>query len=109
MMFEAPGVWNSRSHVRREDRINRDRLAAFQKRLAAGHTPEMLAELVGSDRWFSSDPMTAYADAWALSFFLVETQPRKYCEYLALTAGRSAGARGGSAQRTADFRVSLWV
>jgi hypothetical protein len=103
MMFEAPGVWNSRSYARREDRINRDRLEYFRKRLAPGHKPETLQDLISSDRMFSADTLAAYAEAWCLSFYLVETQPRKYSEYLALVARRPVGQKYTAAQRLADF------
>ncbi len=102
MMFESPGVWNSRTYTRREDRINRDRFDYFRQRIAPRHKTEMLQDMLGSDRIFSLDPGQAYAEAWALSFFLVETQPRKYSQYLALTAARPIGAYP-SAQRLADF------
>jgi len=103
MMFEAPGVSNSRAHRRREDRINRDRLSYFQKRVAPTHKPDRLQELVSSDRLFASDPLGAYAEAWALSFYLVETEPRKYCEYLALTARHPPFRAYTPAERLADF------
>jgi hypothetical protein len=103
MMFEAPGVWNSRAYTRREDRINHGRFDYFRTRLASIHKPELLQQLVSSDRLFSLDPSAAYAEAWAFSFFLVETQPRKYSEYLALTARRPAGQPYAPGKRLADF------
>jgi hypothetical protein len=103
MMFEAPGVWNSRAYTRREDRINRGRFDYFRGRVAPNHKPELLQELISSDRLFSIDPLASYAEAWALSFFLVETQPRKYSEYLALTARRPAGQPYPAAKRLSDF------
>jgi len=102
MMFEAPGVWNSRAYTRREDRINRDRWDYFRQRIAPSHKTELLESMLGSDRLFSIDPGKGYAEAWALSFFLVETQPRKYSQYLSLTAARPIGSYP-SAQRLADF------
>ncbi len=103
MMFEAPGVWNSRAHTRREDRINHDRLDYFRERLAPRHKPELLESMIGSDRLFSSDTLAAYAEAWALSFYLVETQPRKYSQYLTVTAERPIGQAYVPAKRLADF------
>jgi Protein of unknown function (DUF1570) len=103
MLFEAPGVWNSRANTRREDRINRGRFDYFRKRIVPNHKPELLQAIVSSDRLFSIDPQLAYAEAWALSFFLVETQPRKYSDYLALTARRPAGQAYPAAKRLSDF------
>ena len=59
--------------------------------------------LVASDRLFRSNPQAAYAEAWALTFYLVETQPRKYTKYLTLTAERPPFTQYTAAQRTADF------
>ena len=58
---------------------------------------------MASDSLFGRNPGAAYAEAWALSFFLVETDPQKYTKYLALTAARPAFAEYTAAQRTADF------
>jgi hypothetical protein len=103
MMFEAPGVSNSRAYTRREDRINHDRFDYFRSRIAPKHKPDLLEALVNSDRLFSLDASIAYAEAWALSFYLVETQPRKYSQYLTLTAQRQPGQAYPPARRLADF------
>jgi hypothetical protein len=88
MLFEAKGVWNSRTYPRREDRINRERFKFFHQFQAPNHVPALVKTLV-TDELFAIDSNIAYCEAWAFSFFLVETQPRKYAEYLALTAKRS--------------------
>ena len=101
-MFEAPGVWDSRAHTRLEDRINRGRLADFKA--MAGNLPDgVMAAMVSSDRLFEVAPAEAYAEAWALSFFLVEKHHEKYCRYLELTAARPAFSQYGQAERLADF------
>jgi Protein of unknown function (DUF1570) len=102
-MFEAPGVWDSRAHPGREDRINRGRFEQFRQHTLPRWKPGALQSLVGSDRIFDADAQAAYSEAWALSFFLIETQPRKYCDYLALTAKRPVFETYSSAQRLADF------
>jgi len=84
-------------------RANPSRLAAFRASVAPNHRPEMLAELVATDRLFRAAPAAAYAEAWALTFYLVETQPARHAEYLARTARRPAFERYSSKQRTADF------
>ncbi|MBN1396068.1 MAG: DUF1570 domain-containing protein [Pirellulales bacterium] len=103
MLFEAPGVYDSRNHTRAADRVNRERLAAFRRLLAPRHRPEMIASLIASDEWFRVRPATAYAEAWAMSFFLAETEPRKYMRYLKLTGGRPPFREYTAAERTADF------
>jgi hypothetical protein len=102
-MFEAPGVYDSRYHARLADRVNPGRLAQFRQLAAAGHRPELLSELVASDRLFQVSPAAAYAESWALTFYLVETRRGKFVEYLALTAARPAFTPYTAAERTADF------
>ncbi|OYV87854.1 MAG: hypothetical protein B7Z73_09490, partial [Planctomycetia bacterium 21-64-5] len=101
-MFEAEGVWNSTHHTSRRARYNRIRLAQF-KRLLPSRPAHLLEEIVASDRLFQSNVDRAYAEAWAFSFFLVETRPKKYSELLARTAARKAFAAYDAGQRMADF------
>lgn len=101
-MFEAPGLWNSAHETSRSSRYNRGRLAQFQ-RFLKDRSENVLQQLVADDHLFQSDVDRAYAEAWALSFFLVETRPRKYSELLSRTAARPAFMRYDAAQRLADF------
>src|SRR5205823_2128809 len=101
-LFEAPGVWNSQQHPQQSDRINRGRLQAFQQ-LAARRPKGLLAELVSSDRLFQTNIGVAYAEAWSLTFFLEETEPRKYFAYLSKTAARPPFGDYRSAERLRDF------
>ncbi|HTQ37444.1 MAG TPA: DUF1570 domain-containing protein [Pirellulales bacterium] len=101
-MFEARGVADSRTYPSQADRINRGRLNDFKSQLAK-HTPQTLAEMISSDRQFESDPMNAYAQAWAFTFFLVEEMPREYARYLQKTGSRPAFTAYPAAQRLKDF------
>ncbi|HEX4129594.1 MAG TPA: DUF1570 domain-containing protein [Pirellulales bacterium] len=101
-MFEARGVWNSRDYQNQPDRINRGRLARFRLLEQKGKAGS-LAELIGSDRLFEQDVDRAYAQAWALTFFLCETQSQRYDEYLKLVAKRAAFEKYSSTQRLKDF------
>jgi hypothetical protein len=49
------------------------------------------------------DPDGAYAEAWALSFFLIESSPKKYMEYMTKTAQRPAFVDYLGPQRLGDF------
>ncbi len=101
-LFEAPGVYNSRYHTNRADRINRGRHRQFVE-LVPQHRPELIRDLVASDRLFRVAPAAAYAEAWALTFFLVETEPRKYADYLASTAAHPPFREVTAEERLADF------
>lgn len=89
MLFEAPGVWDAQQHALAKDRINEPRLAMFRQyasgQRAEGSLPRFLQD---SDRLFSTAPAAAYCEAWALTFFLSETEPAKYLRYLSRTAAR---------------------
>ena len=102
MLFEAAGVHSSRAHPRQRDRVNPSRLAAY-RRYESEIAADSLLEMIVSDRVFDRQFDRAYAQAWALTFYLVETQPRRYTQYLAKTAGHEPGQPVSTAQRLADF------
>jgi hypothetical protein len=103
-MFEAPGVWNSRSYPRLQDRLNRQQLAEFRRQLASGKRDEpRFAELISSDRLFKTDVPAAYAESWAFTFYLVETQPRQFAKYLKVTADRTDFMGYPAPERLRDF------
>jgi hypothetical protein len=104
-MFEARGVWSAQYDHTQADRVNRGRLAEFRDYVATRWNPGAVANLLSSDRMFQSDTAGAYALAWALSFYLSETQPRLYAAYLAKTAERPMLSDYPAAQRVADFQA----
>ncbi len=104
-MFEAPGVWSARYDHTQADRVNRGRLTGFHKYVASHRQPGSLATLLTTDDAFRSDPDGAYAEAWALSFYLSETQPKLYAAYLTKTAERPVFSEYPAVERLADFQA----
>ncbi|MBN2021637.1 MAG: DUF1570 domain-containing protein [Pirellulales bacterium] len=102
-LFEAPGVYDSRSHTRRTDRINEGRLRDYRTLIAPNASGNLPEALTASDGLFATHPSAAYAEAWAIAFYLVETQPREFARYLALTASHAPFVKYTSQQRLADF------
>ncbi|HEX5102458.1 MAG TPA: DUF1570 domain-containing protein [Pirellulaceae bacterium] len=102
-MFEARGVWNSRNFPHVGDRINRGRLQAWRQYSRSRRRADAIAQLVASDRPFQADADGAYSEAWALSFYLSETQPQKYSAYLARTAATRPFSTYRSQERMKDF------
>ncbi|MEX0642591.1 MAG: DUF1570 domain-containing protein [Pirellulales bacterium] len=102
-MFEARGVWSSQYDNTQADRINRGRHFGFKDLVSNRWKPGMVVNLISSDRMFQSDEADAYALAWAMSFYLCETQPRLYGQYLAKTAERPMFGGYAAAERVADF------
>ncbi len=101
-MFEARGVWNGRVHQNQADRVNRIQLAAF-RHYQPRRSSNAIAETVSSDRAFNNDTEAAYAEAWVLSFFLSEQEPRKYVQYLSKTAAVKDFTLYPGPQRLKDF------
>jgi len=105
-LFEARGVWNARQHPEQQDRVNVYRRKAFRK-YAANWRRGLLAELVSSDRMFKQNADAAYAIAWATTFYLSETSPRRYTAYLKKVASRPVFTVYNSPQRLADFQQAF--
>ncbi|MEZ6069026.1 MAG: DUF1570 domain-containing protein [Pirellulales bacterium] len=103
-MFEAPGIWDNVRHRGRRDELNVGRLAEFKQWIANGRPAEgALEPFVGSDELFRSDMTAAYAQAWALTYFLVSTRPQDYRRYLSKVAARPDFSDYTAPQRLADF------
>ena len=101
-MFEAPGVWNSQAHPNREDRINMSQLAAF-RRYAPGRPAGSLASFVSNEWLFRTDVAAAYGESWALSFFLSETHPHAWANFLRITGNPKRDAQVDDAQLLQEF------
>jgi hypothetical protein len=101
-MFEARGVWQSKTYQTQSDRINRGLLNAYRQHRARnpGLPPVVMPP---SDQTYQAAPQVAYPEGWAWSFFLCETEPRKYFTYLAKTAARPPFSQYRSQERTKDF------
>ncbi len=106
-LFEARGVWDSERYQMFEDRVNRNRLADFRRFADANSSPDWIQDLVVSDRPFTQDVAAAYAQSWALSFYLSEKMPAEYSQYLAATAGRKPFVRVTGIDRMTDFSQSF--
>jgi hypothetical protein len=102
-MFEARGVWAPQDYPNVADRINRGRLMQYKQYAVSRHKPTTIQSLVASDRPFEQDTAASYAESWALTFYLAETQARAYADYLKKTASRPDFAAYSPVERTADF------
>jgi len=105
--FETPDIKNSKgwSSI---GAVNRSRLLQFRKYLA-NRPGNSLATLLQDDKRFR-DPtqaLDAYAEAWALNYFLLKTRSRDYAAYLREVAGKPAAIYDSPAERLAEFRRFL--
>jgi hypothetical protein len=102
-VFEAPGVRDGgRGDVR--SRVNRERFVWFGGFAASRRAEKSLAAFVSSDDLFRTAALDAYSQAWALSFFLVETRPSEYARYLKTVAARDPLSEYTPAERLKDFQ-----
>lgn len=103
-LFEARGVANADRYIKQSERINQHRLADFRNYCTAGRETGSLAGFLASDRSFQTSPEAAYSEAWALTFFLFETQPARYVDYLQHTARRAEFTDYRATDRLTDFQ-----
>lgn len=103
-MFEAPGVWESLKHDQQADRINVGRYRDFRLLAERGNIAGTIPDLIASDRPFRLRPMAAYAQAWALSFYLAETHTKQYSNFLKHTVKRKKFSLYSETERIKDFK-----
>jgi hypothetical protein len=104
VMFESPGVWNARHHARLQDRVDTERLGSFRHYRHGARPHNSLPQFVSaSERLFETNPQAAYAEAWALAFFLAEKEPAKFVQYLSKTARREPMRRYSAAEQLQEF------
>lgn len=102
--FEAPDLAGTRGW-RGLGRINHPRLARFQQNLP-NWNDKTLTTMISSDDRFR-DPQTAvdaYADAWALNYFLIKYRPREYADYLQTLSNKPPLVRDVPETRVQQFR-----
>ena len=102
--FEAPDLTSARGW-RGIGRVNYPRLDTFHKNLSNWHEGSLEALLRDSRRL--RDPRTAvdaYADAWALNYYLIKYEPKAYTEYLKMLAEKPPLVDQTPAARMTDFR-----
>ncbi|HTI51339.1 MAG TPA: DUF1570 domain-containing protein, partial [Planctomycetaceae bacterium] len=107
MFFETPDL-TSRSGWKTVGAVNDLRLRQFQAGLPRRRA-DALATLVQSDaRFTDSEQMgDAYAEAWALSYFLIKTRKEAYVDYLNSVAQKPRLTWDDPAARLKDFRAAF--
>jgi Protein of unknown function (DUF1570) len=88
-------------------RINRSRYVWFGNYRQARRKPHSLVNFVATDDLYSSDTLDAYAEGWALTFFLAETRHASYGRYLKSIAQRNPLKAYPAAERVSDFRKAF--
>jgi hypothetical protein len=108
MYFETPDL-TSKSGWKTVGVINDLRLGQFQEFAAERRKPDSLTTLVASDARFNDpDQMSdAYAEAWALTHFLIRTKKDAYVKYLTKLAAKPRLVWNSPEERLAEFRTAF--
>ncbi len=107
MFFETPnpknGQWGG------PNAVNQLRMPLFRQEFLAGPKKVDIASLVRDDNRLGPERTTLadYAEAWALTYFLVRRHPREFCAYMKRLAEKPPLARDGPEQRLEDFRAAF--
>ena len=104
IFFETPDLASAKGW-RNVGSVNRVRLGQFREYVRR-RPSEALATLLSDDQRFR-DPgqaADAYAEAWALTYFLVRQKPKQYVEYLQTIAAKPPCVDTPKAERLSEFR-----
>jgi hypothetical protein len=110
MYFETPDLGSSKGW-RTIGAVNRGRLADFRNYLRKPRPADSLVTLVSSDeRLRDRDPQRktdAYAEAWALNYFLIRQRPKQYMVYIKLLSEKEPLIWDDAASRLGEFQKAF--
>jgi hypothetical protein len=103
--FEAPDLSSSRGW-RGIGRVNYQRLATFRRNLPNWRRDSLVTLLADNQRFRDSKTaVAAYADAWALNYFLIKYRPEEYAAYLKMLAEKRPLMEDDPDTRLAEFKA----
>ena len=107
--FETPDLRNSRGW-RRIGSVSRVRLPEFRQYLL-DRPDDSLRTLIEDDRRFRQPSVRqrnqAYAEAWALNYFLIRRYPREFVAYLKGLSVKPPLVQDEKEQRVAEFKAAF--
>jgi len=108
VFFETPDL-RSRSGWRTVGKVNLPRLARFTDFVRRRRRPGSLRSLVRSDRRFreGESEADAYAEAWALNYFLLRTRRKQFAAYLKTVSAKPVLRWDTPEMRQADFEKAF--
>ena len=98
-----------RNHQTSSQRVNPERCDWFRNRYRPQRPSGSLAKLIASDSLFQRQALSAYSEAWALTFFLLENPARRrqLAAYLQKISQRGATKNYSAKHRLADFQSAF--
>ena len=108
-VMEPSKMRNRRNNQSPGHRVNRERYDWFQNRYRPQRPADSLAKLIASDSTFQSQTLSAYSEAWALTFFLLENPARRknLATYLQDLSQRDPAKKYSARERLADFQSAF--
>lgn len=108
VFFETPDL-RSRSGWRTVGKVNVPRRARFVEFVARRRQPGSLKTLVRSDRRLreAKTVADAYAESWALSYFLLRTRRKQYASYLKTVSAKPVLRWDTPETRQSDFEAAF--
>jgi len=105
-VLEPTSMRNRRNNQDSIQRVNPERYDWFQDKYRPQRPAGSLARLIASDQSFQQHTLSAYSEAWALTFFLLENPARRrnLVTYLQKVADRDSGKTYPTKERLADFQ-----
>ena len=106
--FETPDL-NSAKGWRTIGAVNHGRLATFREYLRKSRTADSLTTLLADDERFR-DPKRAgdaYAEAWALNYFLLRQRPKQYLAYVKRLSEKTPLIWDDADERLREFRQAF--
>jgi hypothetical protein len=107
IVFEAPDL-SSTKGWRGIGKVNHPRLKIFRRNQKSWRTAR-LKSMLASDRPFrdSRTAANAYADAWALNYYLIKYHPEAYTAYLKMLAQKPRLGKDSPERRLEEFHESF--
>lgn len=108
MFFETPDL-TSRTGWRTVGQINDLRQKQFQEYLAKRRKPDSLSTLIASDARFTDAELAgdAYAEAWALTYYLAKSKKEAYAGYLRELSQKPRLVWDKPSDRVSQFQQAL--
>lgn len=106
MYFETPDVQGQEIVWKSAGKMNRPRLDRFLKYQRKNRGQDSIVTLVQDDQRFRSDATVsdAYAESWALTYFLVNRRMPQFLKYVKLVASKRSLEQDTPEERLADFQ-----
>lgn len=107
MLFEARGINQPETYQNQIDRVNARRFWDLKTHYEQEKASVGLDQLIAADQLFKTNTKLAYALAWGLSFYLSETQPEAYVQFLKHDGKRKDFTKYEAEGRLNDFSKSF--